>query len=282
MHIGLSMFATDRSMRIDELAREAESRGFESLWVPEHTHIPTSRRSPYPGGGELPDEYRRTLDPFVALAAAAAVTSRLKVGAGVCLLIERDTLVTAKEVASLDWLSSGRFLFGVGAGWNAEEMENHGTVFATRFKKLREQVSALKRIWTEDEPEFHGRFVDFDPIWSWPKPVHKPHPPIYFGGGPTRHTFDRVVDLGDGWLPLARAGEAVFEGIAALRARAEQRGRDPASVRVSVFGAAADAKLLERFEQAGVERVTLGLPSAGRDRVLPLLDEWSGLVTRGS
>src|SRR5919197_3168400 len=182
MHYGIVMFATDYAIRVDDLARAAEQRGFESLWLPEHTHIPTSRRSPWPGGSVLPKEYWHTHDPFVALGAAAAVTTRLRVGSGICLLVERDPITTAKEVASLDVLSGGRCLFGIGGGWNAEEMEDHGTDFRTRWKKLEEQVRALKEIWTKDEPEFHGNYVHFDKSWVWPKPAQKPHPPILLGG----------------------------------------------------------------------------------------------------
>ena len=197
MHFGLTMFQADYAMRVDDLAREAEARGFTSLWLPEHTHIPVSRRSPWPGGGELPKEYCHTHDLFVALATAAAVTRTLKVCSGICLLVERDPITTAKEVASLDALSNGRVMFGIGGGWNAEEMENHGTNFKTRWKLLRERVEAMKKVWTDDEAEYHGEFVNFDPIWSWPKPVQKPHPPIFLGGhGPK--ALQRVVDYCDG------------------------------------------------------------------------------------
>src|SRR5690349_2855374 len=178
MHLGVTLFATDYAIRPDELARAAEERGYESLWFPEHTHIPASRRSPWPGGPTLPKEYWHTHDLFVALGMAAAVTTRLRLGSGICLLVERDPITTAKEVATLDFLSGGRFLFGIGGGWNAEEMEDHGTDFRTRWKLLRERVLAMKRIWTEDEPGFEGELVQFPPLWSWPKPVQKPHPPI--------------------------------------------------------------------------------------------------------
>lgn len=277
MHIGLSMFATEYAIPVDELAREAEARGFESLWVPEHTHIPASRRTPFPGGGELPREYAHTLDPFVSLAAAAAVTRRLRLGTGICLLIERDTIITAKEVASLDVLSGGRFLFGVGGGWNAEEMEHHGTVFKTRFRKLQEQVRALKAIWTQEVAEFHGEFVNFEPIWSWPKPVQQPHPPVLWGGE-SDHTLRRVVEIGDGWFPRARAGERIFTGLATLRELAARAGRDPATISVSVFGATDDTALLERYRQAGVARTILRLPSEPREAILPLLDRYARLL----
>jgi len=279
MHIGVCIFATDYAIRIDELAREAEARGFESLWVPEHTHIPTGRRTPFPGGGELPREYSHTLDPFVSLMAAAAVTTRLKVGTGICLIIQRDTLTTAKEVASLDLLSGGRFLFGIGAGWNQDEMENHGTDYKTRFRKMTEQVRALKQIWTQEAAAFHGEFVRFDPVWSWPKPAQKPHPPVLLGGE-SSHTLQRVVDCAEGWFPRGRSGERVLSGLAELRERATKAGRDPKSLSTSVFGAPPDRALLDRWRAAGVTRVILRLPPEGRDRVLPLLDEWSALVPR--
>ena len=277
MHIGVCIFATDYAIRIDELARAAEERGFESLWVPEHTHIPTSRRTPFPGGSQLPKEYSHTHDPFVSLMAAAAATRRLKVGTGICLIIERDTIVTAKEVASLDFLSNGRFLFGIGGGWNADEMENHGTVFATRFKRLREQVLAMKEIWTKDEAQFHGQFVNFDPIWSWPKPAQTPHPPVLLGGE-TSHTLQRVVDICDGWFPRGRAGDRVLTGLAELRERAARAGRDMKTISTSVFGAPTDEATIERFGAAGVTRAILRLPPEGRDTVLPLLDQWAKLI----
>ena len=279
MHIGLCIFATDYSIRVDELARAAEERGFESLFLTEHTHIPASRRTPFPGGGELPREYSHTLDPFVALMAAAAATRTLLVGTGICLLIERDTITTAKEVASLDLLSGGRFLFGIGGGWNAEEMENHGTIFKTRFKRLTEQVLAMKEIWTKDEAEFHGEIVRFDPIWAWPKPAQKPHPPILMGGE-SGHTLQRVVDFCDGWFPRGRAAERVFAGLEDLRARASRAGRDMKTISVSVFGTAPDEALLERYAAAGVTRAILRLPSEGRDAVLSLLDRYAPLTAK--
>src|SRR5437870_9803279 len=236
MLIGAAIFATDYAIRPDELARELEQRGYESLWLPEHTHIPASRRSPYPGGGDLPKEYWHTHDPFVALTAAAIVTTKLRVATGISLIIERDTIITAKEVASLDVLSGGRFIFGIGGGWNAEEMENHGTNFKTRWRLLREQVLAMKEIWTKDEAEFHGEFVNFDKIWSYPKPLQKPHPPVLMGGhGPT--TFDRVIEFCDGWMPIGFRLTNIAEKIATLRQRAEQAGRDPQSISITIFAA---------------------------------------------
>jgi probable F420-dependent oxidoreductase len=280
MLFGASMFATDYAIRPDDLARLLEERGFESMWVPEHTHIPASRRSPWPGGGDLPQEYWHTYDPFVALTAAAAATTNLKVGTGICLMIERDPIITAKEVASLDRLSGGRFIFGIGGGWNAEEMENHGTNFRRRWGLLREQVLSMKEIWANDEAEYHGRFVNFEKIWSYPKPEQKPHPPIIMGGdGPT--TFDRVIQYCDGWMPIGgrpAQGPSLPEKIAMLRRQAEEAGRDPASISVTIFGARPDADLIKGMEAAGVDRIVFGLPSAERDTLFPLIDECAKLI----
>ncbi|HEV8436504.1 MAG TPA: LLM class F420-dependent oxidoreductase [Methylomirabilota bacterium] len=277
MDIGACIFPTDRSIRPDDLARELEARKFESLFVPEHTHIPTSRRSPF-AGGQLPEEYKRTHDPFVGLMAAAAATKNLKVGTGICLIIERDTITTAKAVASLDVLSNGRVLFGIGGGWNAEEMEHHGTEFKTRFKKLEEQVRAMKEIWTKDVAEFHGHFVKFDPIWCWPKPAQTPHPPVLLGGE-SGFTLQRVVDLCDGWFPRARNHEAVMTAFKDLKARAAKAGRDLKTISVSVFGMATpDEAKLDAYREAGFTRVLLRLPPEGRDVVLPLIDQWAKLI----
>jgi probable F420-dependent oxidoreductase len=278
MKVGVYIFATDYAIRVDELARAAEERGFESLFLPEHTHIPKSRKSPWPGGPNLPKEYWHTLDPFVALASAAAATTRLRLATGICLVIERDPITLAKEVASLDFLSKGRFIFGIGGGWNAEEMENHGTIFKTRWRLLRERVLAMKEIWTKDEPEFHGEFVNFDAVWAYPKPVQKPHPPILMGGAGAT-TFERVVEFCDGWMPIgARAPVNFPEKIAELRVRAEKAGRDPASISVSVFGAKPEEVALRTYQGMGVERALLALPSADRDTVLPLLDRYAKLA----
>lgn len=277
MHIGAAMFATDYAIRPDELARELEQRGFESLWLPEHTHIPANRRTPYPAGGDLPQEYWHSHDLFVALTAAAMATTKLRVATGICLIIERDPITTAKEVASLDFLSGGRFIFGIGGGWNAEEMENHGTAYKTRWRLLREQVLAMKEIWTKDEAEFHGEFVNFDKIWSYPKPVQKPHPPILMGGyGAT--TFDRVVEFCDGWMPIGVRLERVGERIAKLRAQAEQAGRDPQSISVTIFYAKPERAALDELEAAGVERAIFMLPPADRDVVMPLVEKYAELV----
>src|SRR5262247_994913 len=229
MKLGIEMFATDYAVRPDELARACEERGFESVWFPEHTHIPASRRTPYPVGGELPKEYWHTHDLFVALAAAAAATKTIKIGSGICLLIERDPIVTAKEVATLDFLSRGRLIFGIGGGWNAEEMENHGTVFATRWRLLRERVQAMKAIWQEEAAVYHGELVRFDPIWSYPKPVQKPHPPVLLGGH-GEAALRRVVAYCDGWLPISFAAGDLQRRIADLHRIANEKGRDPRSI----------------------------------------------------
>jgi probable F420-dependent oxidoreductase len=271
MDLGLAHFLTDYGMAPAELGRVTEELGFESLFLPEHTHIPISRDTPYPGGGDLPPEYSHTLDPFVALAAAAATTERLKLGTGVCLVIERDPIVTAKEVATLDQISGGRFLFGVGAGWNREEMENHGTDPKTRFRRMRESVEAMKAIWTEDEAEYHGRIVDFDPIWCWPKPVQKPHPPVLVGGLGEK-VLDRVVAYGDEWIPnRVKSPEELGERIAELQRRAEAVGRDP--IPVTVFGAKPELRLLERLRDAGVTRSLFYLLPAAPDEVRRQLQE---------
>jgi probable F420-dependent oxidoreductase len=277
MHVGVVIFNTEYGIRLDELARAAEQRGFESLWVPEHTHIPASRRTPFPSGGELPKEYAHTLDPFVALSWAAAATTTLNVGTGICLIIQRDPIVTAKSVASLDLMSGGRFLLGIGRGWNAEEMEDHGTDFKSRARLMRERVLAMKELWTKDEATFHGEFVNIDRAWAWPKPVQKPHPPVLLGGeGP--YTLKRVVEYCDGWYPRGRDPEVVLSGMKQLHDLATKAGRDPKSISVTVFGVGPDQALLDRFRKAGVTRAILRLPPEGRDTVLPLLDQWATLI----
>ncbi len=267
-HFGLQMFPTDYSIQPVELAKAAEERGFESLFFPEHTHIPTSRKTPYPGMGDLPKEYWHSHDPFVALAAAAAVTSRIKLATGICLIIERDPITTAKEVASLDMISGGRFIFGVGAGWNVEEMETHGTDPGSRWKLMRDRVLAMKAIWANDDAEHHGTFVDFDPIWSWPKPVQKPHPPILVGGyGP--HTLNRVVEYGDGWLPLMPP-PVLSQQIPELNRLAEKAGRGP--IPVTAYGVPGEKEVVEKYLEVGVERCVFWLPSEPPEQTLPTLD----------
>jgi probable F420-dependent oxidoreductase len=271
MELGLAHFPTDYGMQPAELARRAEELGFDSLFFTEHTHIPVSRGTPYPGGGELPREYSHIIDPFVGLAAAAAATERLKVGTGVCLIIERDPIVTAKEVATLDLVSGGRFLFGVGAGWNIEEMQNHGTDPTTRFRRMRESVEAMKAIWTQDEAEYHGRIIDFGPIWSWPKPVQKPHPPVLVGGRGEK-VLDRVVAYGDEWIPnRVKSPEDLGERIAELQRRAKAAGRE--RIPVTVFGAKSEVRLLERLKAAGVTRSLFYVRSAEPGEMARHLEE---------
>ena len=271
MELGLAHFATDYGMQPADLARRAEELGFESLFFPEHTHIPVSRDPPYPGGTELPREYSHIVDPFVGLAAAATATERLRVGTGVCLIIERDPIVTAKEVATLDHISDGRFLFGVGAGWNIEEMRNHGTDPTTRFRRMRESVEAMKAIWTQDEAEYHGKIIDFDSIWSWPKPVQKPHPPVLVGGSGEK-VLDRVVAYGDEWIPnRVKSPEELGERIAELQRRAEAAGRE--RIPVTVFGAKSEVRLLERLRVAGVTRALFYLRPEAHHEVQRQLDE---------
>lgn len=277
MKLGTVIFPTEYSIRPDDFARACEERGFESIWFPEHTHIPSSRKTPYPAGGELPKEYSHTYDPFVALMAAAAVTKTIKLATGICLVIERDPIVTAKEVASLDLLSNGRFLFGIGGGWNVEEMENHGMPFGTRWKLLRERIEAMKEIWTKDEAEYHGELVSFDPIWSWPKPQQKPHPPIILGSA-SKMGIKRVVEYCDGWIPIGLAVRDMPAAIADLHAQAKAKGRDPQSIEVSLFWAPPDADGLKRYQDMGVARGVLALPPVGKDEALKMLDGMAGLV----
>ena len=277
MKTGVIIFPTEYTISMTELAPALEERGFDTLLVPEHTHIPTSRRTPWPGGKPLPKEYSHSLDPFVALSFAAAATKTLTIGTGICLIPQREPLATAKAVASLDLLSGGRMMFGMGAGWNVDEMENHGTAPETRFKLLEERVRAMKALWTEEEAAFHGDFVDFDPVWSYPKPVQSPHPPLYLGGE-SIHTMRRVVAFCDGWLPRGRGGFDMAAGIAQLREVADAAGRDWSTIGVSVFGAKPDAEVFAGYAEAGVDGALIVVPSEPRDDVLRRLDGYADLI----
>ncbi len=270
------MFPTDLAIAPGRLAKEAEDRGFGSLFFPEHTHIPVARSTPYPMGGDLPEEYKRALDPFVALTAAAAATTTIGVGTGICLVAQRDPIVLAKEVASLDLVSGGRFLFGIGYGWNIDELEDHGVTAGSRRDVVRERVLAMKRLWTEEEAEFHGRHVSFDPCWLWPKPVQRPHPPVIIGGAAGPTLFRHVVDYADGWMPIGGSGlRADWDE---LRRLAEEAGRDPDAIEVSIIFARPRREILEHYAGLGVARVVLSLPARPADEVLPLLDRYSSLL----
>lgn len=275
MLFGVQMFPTDSAVSVVTLAQAVEEAGLESLFVPEHTHIPVSRRTPFPGGGDLPEQYSRTLDPFVALAGAAAVTSRIKLGTGICLVIERDPIILAKEVASLDHLSNGRLLFGIGGGWNYEEMEDHGTRPAIRWRLLRERILAMKRIWADDEAEFHGEFVNFDPIWSWPKPVQQPHPPIIVGGSGPR-TLDRVLEYGDEWMPIGGREQDTAGRIAELQQRAAAIGRGP--IPVTIFGVRPVPEVIDHYTEIGVTRCIFSLPAAAAEVVLPMVERYGEIA----
>ena len=275
---GLSMFPTDYAIQPIELAIAAEAHGFESLFFPEHTHIPVSRKTPWPGGAPLPKEYWHTHDPFVALGAAAAVTKKLKLGTGVCLVIERDPIVLAKEVASLDMISGGRVLFGIGGGWNVEEMENHGANSKKRWKTVREKILAMREIWTKEEAEFHGEIVNFDKIWSYPKPVQPGGPPVLMGSG-SKKVFERVADYCDGWLPINRGGNTDWSVyIKQLRDAEKQRGRKNLSL--SLFGAPPKEESLHKLIELGFERLIFGLPPAPRDTVMPMIDSYAKVMAK--
>ena len=277
MQFGLSMFITDETIAPVALGRAAEDAGFDSIFVPEHTHNPASRESPWPAGDELPREYSHTLDPFVSLSAIAATTERLRLGTGIALIVERDPIMLAHEAASLDHLSGGRFELGIGAGWNLEEMRNHGTDPARRFAVMRERALAIREIWTQEEASFHGEFVDFDRIWSWPKPVQRPLPVWVGGTGP--RVLDRVLEYGDGWFPNMRDLDELAERIAELQRRAADAGRD--RIPVTYFGLRdADDEKLDKMAAAGVDRVLLMLPPAGADETLPRVERYAALAER--
>ena len=279
MKFGVMMFPTDLSIRPDELALEAEARGFESIFYPEHTHIPTSRKTEWPGGGDLPEEYRRLHDPFIALMAAAAATDTIKIGTGICLVGQHDPIVLAKVVASLDVLSNGRFIFGVGFGWNTDEMESHGVDPRFRRSVVREKILAMKSLWTEEVGSFDGKFVHVEPSWSWPKPAQKPHPPIVIGGAGSETVFKHVAEWADGWMPIGVRVD-VAERVRAMRAFAQDAGRDPDSIEITIFGAPRSDETLEHYAESGVSRVVFGLPPAPRDVVLPALDRRAAVLSR--
>ena len=281
MDFGAAMFFTDYSMAPGALARALEERGFESVWAPEHSHIPLSRTTPFPGGGDIPKQYYDVMDPFVSLTMAAAATTTLKLATGVCLVIQRDPIQTAKLVASLDQVSGGRFLFGVGGGWNAEEIADHGVEFKSRFKLMRERIEAMKEIWTKTKPEYHGEMVDFPPMMTWPKPVQKPHPPVIVGGA-WPHSARRAVRYGDGWVPNASRPQYpdVAEFLPQFRDMAREAGRDPASLPVTIFGAVEDLDRLKRYRDQGIARLIVSLPAEKEASVLPTLDRWAELIAK--
>ena len=279
MKFGASMFFTDYSMTPAALARAVEDRGFDILWAPEHSHIPLSRKTPFVMGGDLPKRYYDTMDPFVTLTAAAMATTTLKIGTGVCLIAQRDPIQTAKLVASIDQVSGGRFVFGVGNGWNQDEMENHGTTFATRHKLARERIEAMKAIWTQTKPEYHGEFVDFGPMMAWPKPVQKPHPPIVVGGA-FPYSARRAIRYGDGWMPQTtdKATTPLIELIPRFRQMAAEAGRDPATLSISIGGQGPDLDLIRRYQDLGVARVSTSLLSETEDTIVPILDRWAEII----
>ena len=278
MHFGACFFPTSYAISPTELAAALEERGFESIWLAEHSHIPASRTSPWPGGAELPQMYYDTLDPFVTLGAMAAVTTTLRLGTGIALVAQRDPIHTAKQVASLDVLSDGRALFGIGAGWNFEEMSDHGTDPARRFGLMRERVEAMKALWTSEVAEYHGSQVDFGPTFQNPKPIQRPHPPIHVGGvapGGLR----RAVAYGDGWIPIGGRTAVDGRGLSDLRAEAcGETGRDPASLEISIYHAPPDVAVIADLAEHGIQRVVFSVPSEGRDAVLPLLDGYVEMV----
>ena len=276
MKLGVTMFTTDRAIAPVALARAVEDRGFHSLYLHEHTHIPISRRTPPPTGeAVLAEEYKRTLDPFVALGAAAAVTSRLTLGTAVCLVAQHDPLVMAKEVATLDLISGGRLVLGVGFGWNREEMESHGVDFRRRRELVREKMLAMERLWSEEKASFAGELVRFEECWSWPKPVQQPRPPVLLGGAAGPKLFAHIAEYGDGWMPIGGAG--VGAALPALHRAMEDAGRNPAAVNVVLIGTIPDPGKLEHYASLGVTEVALRLPSAPADAVLPVLDEYARL-----
>lgn len=280
---GVSMFFTDYSMAPGPLALAMEQRNFESLWAPEHSHIPVGRKSPFPGGGDLPKRYYDAMDPFVTLTAAAAATKTLKVGTGVCLVAQRDPIQTAKLVASIDQVSGGRFLFGIGNGWNQDELEDHGIRFADRHKAARERVEAMKAIWTQSKAEYHGEFVNFDPMMTWPKPVQKPHPPVIVGGA-FPYSARRAIRYGEGWIPQAARGGygEIADLIPEFRKMAAEAGRKPEEIAITVWFPRRELDLMKRYADLGVERVVFNVESEAEEKVLPALDEISQFMHKAN
>jgi probable F420-dependent oxidoreductase len=278
MKYGIAIFPTDYSIQPAELAQACEARGFESLWFPEHSHIPASRRTPFPGGGDLPKMYYDVYEPFVALGAAAAVTRTLKLGTGVCLVVQRDPIQTAKDVATLDRVSNGRFLFGIGAGWNAEEMENHGTVYRTRLSLMRERVAAMKAIWSQSKAEYHGKHVDFEPIMTWPKPVQKPNPPVILGGG-WPGGAKRAIEYGDGWMPI-HIPKHLVKRLPEFWKAVDDAGRKRESIELGIFAMAPDEKEIEAVREHGAVRAVFMIPPEAADKALPRLDSLAELARR--
>ncbi|MEX2255509.1 MAG: LLM class F420-dependent oxidoreductase [Acidimicrobiia bacterium] len=277
MKYGITMFATDISMSVPDLARAAEERELHSLYIPEHTHIPTSRRTPPPtGDAELPEEYRRTVDPFVALAGAATLTERIRLGTGICVVAQREPIVTAKAVATLDQLSGGRFEFGIGFGWNHDEMENHGVDVPSRRDLVREHMLTMRALWSDDVASFHGAHVQLEPSWSWPKPAQAGGPPVLIGGAPGPKLFAAIAEYGDGWIPIGGAG--IRAALPELRRAYEAIGRDPAPLRIVPFGTIPDAGKLEYYESLGIDEVVLRVPTGDAGTVIPVLDRYAGLA----
>jgi len=281
MRYGTAIFPTDYSITPAALGRALEERGFESLWVAEHTHIPCSRATPWPGGSDLPRMYYDVYSPLLALTAAAAVTSRLKVGTGISLVAQHDPISLAKDVATLDRLSGGRFLFGVGGGWNREELGNHYAFpFAKRWKVMRERIEAMKTIWADERAEYHGEFVDFEPLFSWPKPVQKPHPPIHVAGS-APWALRRAVRYGDGWIPiLGRGDDDLAAHMRTLAALCHEAGRQPAEIEVSIYGLGPELEKAKLLRDLGIARVVFFLPSAPAGEILPLLDTYAAVVAK--
>ena len=273
MKIGVTIHATDQAMPADELAVEAEERGFDSLYIPEHTHIPTSRRTPAPTGDpELAEEYKRSPDPYIYLAVAAARTSRIRLGTGIGLPAQHDPITFAKQLATLDVVSNGRLIVGIGYGWNHEEMENHGIDVRRRRALTREKMLAMQALWSQEVAEFHGEFIDFEPAWQWPKPVQTPRPPILIGGGAGPILFSHIAEYADGWMPIGGSGMA--KALDTLREAVSEKGRDPASLHIVPMGVFPNPEKLDYYREVGATEVVLRLPSDSREIVLPQLDEY--------